>query len=148
MAMHNKFGVSSILVRFALAYGVSFSIYNPSGYSYVHWLFSWNGYGSFVELITALVLKLATGLLLLIICSVMASVIYNAMGRVAILVVSLFSLSVTAIIWFAGKDLWGIEGTILVGIGLFVSIGLVYSGIRHRLSGQVQHGTINTGPGF
>lgn len=144
----HKFGISNILVRIALSYGVLLAIYNPSGYSYLHWLVSWGNVESLMAVFSAVVLKLAAGLFLIMVCAALGSVIYNAMGRIAVLVVGLFSLSVTPIIYVVAGDLWGIQGTLLAGLGLFVSIGITYPGLRHRLSSQVQPANPQSGTGF
>ncbi len=75
-----NFGLSSILVRALLVFGILFAIYNPSKYSYFHWIFSGFddsgvGYG-----LVMVMLKIAVGLFLAIVLLTFASIIYHGVG--------------------------------------------------------------------
>jgi hypothetical protein len=141
----NSFGISSIVVRFLLVYGVLFAIYNPSGFSYWHWVFSASvdngvGYG-----LIMLMTKIAAGLFLVVILLSFASVIYHGVGLFGIVILALLALPITIAIGALFIQLWGLAMIVLIGLGIFIFMGLVYSNLRYRLSAQVQPASHNPG---
>ena len=144
-----NFGISSILVRALLVFGVLFAIYNTSGYSYTHWVFSgFGGSGVGYGLVLAM-LKFAVGLFLMVIILTCTSILYHGVGIFGGVVLLLLSVPLTIVIGFFFLSSWGFPSVVLTGIGLFLTMGLIYSNLRYRLSAQVQPASTNPGrPAF
>ena len=144
-----SFRISSIVVRSLMVYGLLFAIYNPSGYSYFHWITDWSGEVSLLSWAVYLLLKLSIGIVLFIISWTIVSVVYHGVGRIGMVLLSLLTLTTTPIIWMLWRDSWGVQVVLLIGVGLFFSIGVVYSNLRYRFSAQVQPASANpSAPGF
>ncbi|MBP2229276.1 DUF6524 family protein [Azospirillum agricola] len=124
--------IPGYIVRLLAAMLVIFGTYNPSGYSYYHWLQVDFGDWAF---------KLFVGLLLMVTIYLQANALWRSMRLVGS--VSLTLVIVTAV-WFASDlgliDLSdGTELTLAIQIGLtaLLGTGFSWSHIRYRLSGQV-----------
>ena len=126
----NDFNFVSFILRFLFAFVLVFLTYNPSGYSWVHWLNS----------DIAMVYKAAAGLVLLIGWVMYLRATWNSLGAVGTILAALFF---GVMIWlciewgfFALNDTaviqWVIE-FVLVGV---LSIGMSWSHIRRKVSGQ------------
>ncbi len=106
--------------------------YNPTGYSYFHWIR--NGFE------TNLPLKALVGLVLLISYVVL---IRATLYSIRIVGVVLVGLLVAAIVW--SMTYYGVlsltqpgvlDWIILIGVGFILGVGLSWAIIRRRLSGQ------------
>lgn len=139
-----NFGISSILVRAFLSFGVLFAIYNSSGYSYFHWIVSGFGESSAGEGFVLLMIKLSVGLFLLIVVLSFISIVYHAVGIAGIALLFLLTTPVTTAFGYYFIDSWGFATVFLTGGGIFLTMGLVYSNLRFRLSGQVQPASHNS----
>jgi hypothetical protein len=138
-----NFGLSSILVRALLVFGVLFAIYNPSEYSYFHWIFSGFddsgvGYG-----LVMVMLKIAVGLFLAIVLLTFASIIYHGVGVIGGAILLMLTIPLTIVIGYYLMATWGLPTVILTGLGMFTTMGLIYSNLRYRLSAQVQPASTN-----
>ena len=118
--------------RFLAALLLVFSTYNPEGYSYIHWVFMSEG-GS-------LPLKIFTGIVLLIGWTIFIRATLGSLGGFGIvLVVALFA----SLLWLL-QDLGVIpKGSyhvvaymVLFVISALLAIGMTWSHIRRRISGQ------------
>ncbi len=141
----NSIGISGIVVRFLLVYGVLFAIYNPSGFSYLHWAFSASADNGIGYWLIMLMVKIAAGLFLLVILLSFASVIYHGVGLLGIVILGLLALPITIAIGYLFIQSWGLAMIVLIGLGIFMFMGLVYSNLRYRLSAQVQPASHNPG---
>lgn len=130
MASTSRFTFASFLVRYLIAIILVFVTYNPSGYSWVHWLNS----------DTAMVYKVATGIVLLIGWVMYLRATWNSLGALGtILAAGVFGVMIWMLIeWglLALDDtsvmLWVVE-FVLSGV---LAVGMSWSHIRRRVSGQ------------
>lgn len=132
MAVVKEFTWVGFLLRLLGAMVITFATYNPSGYSYLHWVFT--------ELASFSVYKALAGISLLI-----GWVVYlGATGR------SLGAFGVLLAVAFFGTIIWlvvdigivpadsaqAITWLILFVIAIVLATGMSWSHIRRRLSGQ------------
>lgn len=130
--MQRLFSYSSFVVRWLVALFLVLATYNPSGYSYVHWV---------LQLATDLwAFKILAGILLLVIYLLFWLATLRALGWPGIAIAAALS---TAVTW-ALADLGALDalGPTLPMIALIVlanvlAIGVSWSHIRQRISGQV-----------
>ena len=130
MASTTQFSFVSFIFRYLIAIILVFVTYNPSGYSWVHWLNS----------DTALVYKAATGIVLLIGWIMYLRATWNSLGAIgSLLAAALFGV----MIWLMIE--WGLlaldNTSILLWVGEFVlsgvlAVGMSWSHIRRKVSGQ------------
>jgi hypothetical protein len=129
---HKEITWAGIGVRFLAALVLVLSTYNPEGYSFIHWVFmSDNG---------SLPLKIFTGIVLLIGWTIYIRATLGSLGGFGmLLVVALFA----SLLWLL-RD-WGIipRGSydvvaymVLFVISALLAIGMTWSHIRRRMSGQ------------
>ena len=129
--MLHEFGFLSWFMRFLAGLFVVLGSFNPYGLSYYDWTVSGNG-------MTPLKMMVGIGLLILHIVALLASV--RSLGTVGVgLVTALFASAAWVLI---DRRLLDIEDprvfqfTLLVILGAVYGIGLSYSHIRARISGQ------------
>lgn len=120
-------------MRIAFAILLVLVIFNPSGYSYIHWVS--NGWEE------NLPLKVLAGLALLIALLICARATFRSIKATGIVLVGAL---LAALVWVAYDMGWlnvedpGVmQWVLLLAIGLILGIGLSWSIIRRRLSGQV-----------
>ena len=125
-------GVSGALLRIAAALALVLLTFNPSGYSFGHWVAQ-----DFPRLTP---LQVIAGLLLLIGWITYVTATMRSLGLLGVsLMVALFA----ALVWLAVDSGWlHLKGgsalawiTVLV-TGLVLGIGMCWSFVRRRLSGQ------------
>ncbi|NQW01885.1 MAG: hypothetical protein HQ483_19425 [Rhodospirillales bacterium] len=126
------------LVRLLVVFAVVFAAYNPSGFSYVHWVVQDAG--------GPLSLKIAVGIFLLIVFYLMLSVTYGAFrpaGLVAgALTAVLFSVQILLIaqpesrMAVAGDYVLFAVYVALMSVAIVIGLGLVWSKLLYRLTGQ------------
>ena len=119
--------------RFLFAFLVVFGTYNPTGYSYAHW--------GIQEFFPIHPLRIVVGIVLLIGWVIFLRATLRSLGGVGlILVAALFA----ALLWLF--IYWGMIPTssvtvisyaVMIIITLILSIGMSWSHIRRRWSGQV-----------
>lgn len=125
-----EFTLVSFLLRFLFALALVFLTYNPSGYSWVGWLLS----------DTALVYKVAGGVVLLIGWVMFLRATWRSLGAMGtILALAFFAV----IIWlfhywgfFALDDIATIEWIVLFVLSGVLAVGMSWSHVRRKLSGQ------------
>jgi len=125
-----EFTFVSFLLRFLFALALVFLTYNPSGYSWVGWLLS----------DTALVYKVAGGVVLLIGWVMFLRATWRSLGAIGtILALAFFAV----IIWlfhywgiFALDDIATIEWIVLFVLSGVLAVGMSWSHVRRKLSGQ------------
>ena len=133
MAVVSKFGWDAFLIRFIFATIVVFSTYNPEGYSYYHWIKD--------EFPTFTVYKGLVGVILVIGWIILIRATLGSLGAIGIILAAAFF---GLLIWLA-FDVFNIPRDsarvityiIQVLIVCVLSIGVSWSHIRRRISGQV-----------
>ncbi len=130
MASRSQFTFVSFLLRYFIAIILVFVTYNPSSYSWLHWLNS----------DTAMVYKVATGIVLLIGWVMYLRATWNSLGALGtLLAAAVFGV----LIWMMME--WGLlaldNTSIMLWVGEFVlsgvlAVGMSWSHIRRKVSGQ------------
>jgi len=133
MATVGRFGWDSFIIRFIFATVVVFATYNPEGASYYHWIQE--------EFPTFTVYKAFVGVILVIAWIILIRATIGSLGAIGItLAMAFFGL----LIWLV-FDVFNIPTDsvrvisyiIQVMIISVLSIGVSWSHIRRRISGQV-----------
>ena len=121
-----------LLVRLLLALALVLITFNPSGYSFLHWLA--DGFPAVTPL------KVATGLALLIAWIVFIRATLQSIGIFGVVLMGLFFV---ALIWLLVSWGWidmtnkgAVIWTALVIVSLVLTAGLSWAHIRRRLAGQ------------
>lgn len=130
MASTSQFTFASFIFRYLIAIILVFVSYNPSGYSWVHWLNS----------DAAMVYKAATGIVLIIGWIMYLRATWNSLGAIGtLLAAAVFGV----VIWLLIE--WGMlaldNTSVLLWVGEFVlsgvlAVGMSWSHIRRKVSGQ------------
>ena len=130
--MFESFGIQRFVSRWLAAMLLVLATYNPSGYSYFHWV-SELSVGDWV-------LKLLVGVVLAILYATFGLATQRSLGRLGIAAWLLFFAVVTwtmidlGILRVAGS---GTVATImLVNLANLLAVGVSWSYVRARLSGQ------------
>jgi len=125
-----EFTFVSFLLRFLFALALVFLTYNPSGYSWVGWLLS----------DTALVYKVAGGVVLLIGWVMFLRATWRSLGAIGTMLALAFF---AVIIWlfhywgfFALDDIATIKWIVLFVLSGVLAVGMSWSHVRRKLSGQ------------
>jgi hypothetical protein len=125
-----EFDFGSFLLRFGVSLILVFLTYNPSGYSWVGWLFSE----------TPMVYKVAAGVVLGIGWVIFLRATWNSLGAIGTILASAFF---AVIIWLLIE--WGLlalgSGSTFQWVFLFMlsgvlAVGMSWSHLRRRMSGQ------------
>jgi len=124
------FSYSSFFVRWLLAVFLVIGTYNPSGYSYVHWI---------AQASTELwPFKALAGVILIVLYGLYGLATLRALGYTGIALITALS---AAILWVLAdlKLLTGFATPMILMLMLanVLAIGVSWSHIRHRLSGQI-----------
>lgn len=127
------FGWDSFLIRFIFATVIVFSTYNPEGYSYFHW--ATESFSIFN------VYKAFTGVILFIGWAIL---IRASLGSLGVFGLSLASVFFGLLIWLiidvlglTANSMRSISYIVEIMIASVLSIGVSWSHIRRRVSGQV-----------
>jgi hypothetical protein len=133
MSTQKNFGLNHFFVRFVCALIVVFATYNPEGLSYYHWA---------VERLSEFsVLKAFIGVILLVGWIILIRATLVSLGTIGILLsIAFFGLAIWLII-----DVLGLSADNARVIGYIIelmlagvlSIGVSWSHVRRRISGQV-----------
>ena len=133
MAVVSKFGWDSFIIRFIFATLVVFATYNPEGYSYFDWIKD--------EFPTFTVYKGFVGVILVIGWIILLRATIGSLGAIGIiLAVAFFGLLIWLIfdVFNIPTDSVRVVSYIIqVMIICVLSIGVSWSHIRRRISGQV-----------
>jgi len=132
MAAQPSFSFPSLVLRWLAAGFVVFAVYNPSGHSYFHWLIDvgddrWS-------------LKALAGVSLVIALLTFVYATLRAIGRTGVLAaVTFFSVVIWAMVdngLLASLGVWAWVTIMLAVASSILAIGMSWSHIRARLSGQ------------
>ncbi len=139
MASNKGFGLGGFLFRLILALLVVFATYNPEGTSYYHWVYE--------DIANFTALKAFIGVILLIGWIILLRATFGSLGLIGVtLAVAFFGLAIWLII-----DVMGLSTdnqrviTYIVGIMIacVLSIGVSWSHVRRRLTGQIDTDTVD-----
>ena len=131
--MIKQFTWSGFGVRFLLALIVVFATYNPTGHSYFHW-----GMRDFFPIDP---LRIVVGIVLLIGWVVFVRATMRSLGGVGLILIAALC---AALLWLMID--WGIipkdsikviSYAVLTIISLILSVGMSWSHVRRRMSGQL-----------
>jgi len=129
----NKFGWDEFLYRFVAAIVIVFVSYNPEGYSYYHWALE--------NIETMTIVKAFVGVTLLIAWVILLRATLGSLGIVGlVLALSFFGLGTWALVDFFNidfKNLTVLSYLIEFVLSFVLSIGVSWSHVRRRVSGQV-----------
>jgi hypothetical protein len=130
--MDDQFSIGSLVWRILFAIALVLLTFNPTGHSYYHWLME--GFPAVQPL------EVVVGLLLVIAWVVFVRSTLAATGALGLLLMlALFG----SIVWWMVSQGWldvsnrsAMAWVVLVILGLVLGIGMSWSHIRRRLSGQ------------
>ena len=130
--MDDQFNIGSLVWRIVFALALVLLTFNPTGHSYYHWLV--DGFPAVQPL------EVVVGLLLVIAWVVFVRSTLAATGALGLLLMlALFG----SIVWWMVSQGWldvsnrsAMAWVVLVILGLVLGIGMSWSHIRRRLSGQ------------
>jgi hypothetical protein len=135
------FNAISLLLRWLVALFGVFATYNPSGYSYYHWLQHDGGYVS---------LRVLGGVALAIFYVVYLRATLRSLGPIGIgLTFALFGSIAWLLTQWHVVDLARSDDESVVSLAIAASvlgIGMSWSAIRYRISGQYDSEDVGTGP--
>ncbi len=125
-------GASGALARILAALALVLLTFNPSGYSYSHWLAQGFPHVSAAQVVV--------GLLLLICWVIYVTATLRSLGLFGVtLLLALFA----ALVWLAVQNGWmhlsggsALAWIAVIATGVILGIGMCWSFVRRRLSGQ------------
>ena len=130
--MDEGFDLLGLLWRLAFAIALVLLTFNPTGHSYFHWLV--DGFPSIQPL------EAVAGLALLIAWVIFVRTTLSAIGNLGLLLMLGFF---AAVVWWVVSQGWldpanrrAMAWVVLIVLGLVLGIGMSWSHIRRRLSGQ------------
>ncbi len=132
----NSFTFTGFIVRWIVAAILVFATFNPTNYSLFGWVWTEQGLNT-----NDLPLKALLALVLLIGFIIYLRATMRSIGPIGIgLLVVLFVVLGWVVVTYAGSD-W-LSGSVLIWLGLvalsvIMAVGLSWSHIRRRLSGQL-----------
>lgn len=130
--MFESFGIQRFVSRWLAAMLLVLATYNPSGYSYFHWVSEFS--------VGDWILKLLVGVVLAILYATFGLATQRSLGRLGIAAWLLFFAVVTWTMIDLGLVRVAGSGTvatiILVNLANLLAIGVSWSYVRARLSGQ------------
>ncbi len=139
MASNKGFGIGGFFLRLLLALIVVFATYNPEGISYYHWVYE--------DLANFTALKAFIGVILLIGWIILLRATFGSLGLIGVaLAIAFFGLAIWLII-----DVMGLSTdnqrviTYIIGIMIacVLSIGVSWSHVRRRLTGQIDTDSVD-----
>lgn len=133
---------ASFLIRWLAVSALVFATYNPSGYSYAHWVAEWQG--------EYLALKIAIGLIIIGLFWLMVMATWLVLRLFGILLLLAIVLSLAGAAWQLGlipTTSASIQFLLLTGLATYLTIGVSYAHMRYRLTGQVQSRLLEVLPG-
>ena len=139
----NKFNFVSFILRLMAAAAIVLLTYNPSGYSYFHWIqnsLGSEGTGFGAE-------HAFSGVVILIGWTVLLISTLKALGALGLILAAAF---IGTFVWlmtsygiFEVETSTAVTWTALVSLSALLAIGMSWSHIRRRLSGQVDVDDVN-----
>jgi tetrahydromethanopterin S-methyltransferase subunit E len=136
--MFESFGIQRFITRWLAAMFLVLATYNPSGYSYYHWVSELD--------ISDWILKLLVGVVLAILYATFGLATQRSLGRFGIAAWILFFAVVTwtmvdlGLLRIAGSGT--VATIVLVNLANLLAVGVSWSYVRARLSGQADTNNI------
>lgn len=140
MAVKQESVLSSFVLRLLGSLLLVFSTYNPTGYSYYHWMTS----GS----LSPIALKIVVGIGLVLVYGVVVTVMFAALRGAGLiaggLAALLFSIELAMVVvparHGASLESWIVIGeySVLIALAVVIAFGISWSHLIERLTGQQQ----------
>jgi hypothetical protein len=124
---------ASFFIRWLAITALVFATYNPSGYSYLHWLMEWQQ--------EQLALKAAVGLVIAGLFWLMLVAAWLVLRLIGVLLLAGIALSVSLTAWQLGlvpPTSASVQLLLLTMLATTLTFAVSYGHIRYRLTGQVQ----------
>ena len=133
-----KFGIYSIILRWFLIAAVVFGTYNPSGRSFVHWA---------LESDADFSLKISVGLVIFALNLTFIQLTFRSLGYAGVFLLAICMISIAITFWrleFVTFYSWELlQLYIIMFVTIALTIGVCWSAMRTRLSGQVDSDDIS-----
>jgi hypothetical protein len=130
--MSSSFNAGSFFIRWLFAFVLVFATYNPSGYSYVSWL--WDEQTAFGPVLAIV------GLLLIIAWLIFLRATLLALSWLGVILgVALCACFVWLLVdlgWLSVESTGALEYVVLLILSIILAVGMSWSHIRRRLTGQ------------
>lgn len=130
--MASPFTASSFLIRWIFALLLVFATYNPSGYSYVSWV--WDEQTEFGPVVAIAGLLLLIGWLIFLRATLLALSWLGVTLGVALC--ACFVWLLVDLGWVSVESTSALEYVVLVILSLILAVGMSWSHVRRRLTGQ------------
>ena len=128
-----SFNAGSFLVRLIIAVALVFATYNPSGYSWYHWLVKSN--------FAVDPMIILSGIVLLIVWIIFLRATFRSLGPAGtLLAAAFFGVIVWALIyykWLSLDNVTAMQYVILLVLSAILATGMSWSHIRRRMTGQL-----------
>ncbi len=125
--------VQGFLLRFMFALLLVMLTYNPSGYSYSHWL--QNNFSDFGPLLGIAGISLIIGWVIYLRATL------RSLGSIGLILAGLFFAAIIWLLidwgWLGLNNVTALSWVILVLISAVLAVGISWSHIRRKISGQV-----------
>ena len=125
--------VQGFLLRFLFALLLVMLTYNPSGYSYVHWLKT--SFSDFSPLLGLAGVSLIIGWVIYIRATL------RSLGLIGLILAALFFAAILWLFidwgWLSLKNVTVINWVVSILISAILAVGISWSHIRRKISGQV-----------
>ena len=133
MAAYKGLTWSGFFLRLLVAFILVFSSYNPSGYSYYHWV------SENIDSLTPMIAL--AGVLLLVGWTILLRATFRSLGPFGLLLAAAFlGVLLWMMIdwgWFDADSLTAVTYIVLVVLSGILAIGVSWSHIRRRITGQI-----------
>ena len=128
-----RFDFVNFILRWIFALVLVFGTYNPTGYSFIHWIFPWDASQTPVKALAAV------SLLILYVIYLRAT--FRSIGWFGIILAGLFLAALLWVLISQGilslDEPTALAWVVLFALATIMAIGLSWSHIRRRLSGQL-----------
>jgi hypothetical protein len=127
------FTLASFFIRWLAITALVFATYNPSGYSYLHWLTEWQQ--------EQFALKAAVGLIIAGLFWLMLVAAWLVLRLIGVLLLAGIALSLSLTAWQLGlvpPTSASVQFLLLGMLATVLTFAVCYAHIRYRLTGQVQ----------
>lgn len=125
--------VQGFLLRFMFALLLVMLTYNPSGYSYSHWL--QNSFSDFGPLLGVAGISLIIGWVIYLRATL------RSLGSIGLILAGLFFAAIIWLLidwgWLGLNNVTAMSWVILILISAVLAVGISWSHIRRKISGQV-----------
>lgn len=135
----NPITFQGFLLRFLFALLLVLLTYNPSGYSYLHWL--QNNFSNFGPLLGLAGTSLIIGWVIYLRATL------RSLGLIGLILAALFFAGILWLLidwgWLGLNNVTAMSWVILVLISAVLAVGISWSHIRRKISGQVDADDVN-----